>query len=220
VEADSYLLELVRYIHRNPLRAGLVDKLDGYSWSSHRGYVSDAQRWSWLHKGFVLSMLIGDRKRQRGLYRAFVGMEPPEEITEMLERKRWPSVLGSERFVNWVKDRFFEQMRHQEVPASRVLAPEREEIKHVVCRSYGVNEADLLQSRRGVSNEPRNVAMYLMRGLRADGLDELCREFHLKRYSSASSALERVRGQMSKDRRFKRRVQELETMLTRIIHEK
>ena len=30
VGGDSYLLELVRYIHRNPLRGGLVNKLDRY----------------------------------------------------------------------------------------------------------------------------------------------------------------------------------------------
>lgn len=37
-EEDVYLLELVRYIHLNPLRAGLVDDLDAlenYPWSGH-----------------------------------------------------------------------------------------------------------------------------------------------------------------------------------------
>ncbi len=37
-EEDSYLLELVRYIHLNPLRVGLVDSLDvldSYKWSGH-----------------------------------------------------------------------------------------------------------------------------------------------------------------------------------------
>ena len=33
VEADSYFLELVRYIHLNPVRAGLISKPDGYAWS-------------------------------------------------------------------------------------------------------------------------------------------------------------------------------------------
>jgi len=28
VDADNYLLQLVRYIHRNPLKAGLVKRLD------------------------------------------------------------------------------------------------------------------------------------------------------------------------------------------------
>ncbi len=42
VEGDSYLLELLRYIHRNPLEAGLIEVLDRYPWSSHRGYLSGA----------------------------------------------------------------------------------------------------------------------------------------------------------------------------------
>ena len=39
VDGDSYLLELVRYIHRNPLKAGLAKKLSDYEWSSHRAYL-------------------------------------------------------------------------------------------------------------------------------------------------------------------------------------
>ena len=35
-ERDNYLLELTRYIHLNPIRAGLVKKLKDYRWSSYR----------------------------------------------------------------------------------------------------------------------------------------------------------------------------------------
>lgn len=37
-EEEQYLLELVRYIHLNPLRAGVIktlDELDKYKWSGH-----------------------------------------------------------------------------------------------------------------------------------------------------------------------------------------
>jgi REP element-mobilizing transposase RayT len=44
VDADSYLLELLRYIHRNPLRAGLVKSLDKYKTSSHKAYISSAKK--------------------------------------------------------------------------------------------------------------------------------------------------------------------------------
>jgi len=38
---DSYLLQLVRYIHRNPLRAGMVRReMWKYPWSSYKGYLS------------------------------------------------------------------------------------------------------------------------------------------------------------------------------------
>ena len=45
VDGDSYLLELVRYIHRNPLRAGVTDKLKDYLSSSHKGYISKGKKW-------------------------------------------------------------------------------------------------------------------------------------------------------------------------------
>lgn len=37
VEEDSHLLELLLYIHRNPLEAGIVADLDAYIWGSHCG---------------------------------------------------------------------------------------------------------------------------------------------------------------------------------------
>ena len=49
VDADSYVLQLVRYIHRNPLKAGLVKRLDQYVWSSHKGYLSKIKKWNWLY---------------------------------------------------------------------------------------------------------------------------------------------------------------------------
>ena len=42
-EEDAYLLELIRYIHLNPLRAGLVNdlkELDKYPWSGHSAILS------------------------------------------------------------------------------------------------------------------------------------------------------------------------------------
>lgn len=215
VDVDSYLLELVRYIHRNPLQAGFGDKLDAYDWSSHKGYVSDSKKWDWLHRDFILSMLTEDKRQQRRLYKQFVAMDNSEEITEIFERKKLPSILGSERFIDWVKDRFFPQKDHKEVPESRVLAPDRERIKRVVCKTYHVREQGLLKSKRGIYNEPRNVAIYLTRRLRGEGLDQICREFHMKRYSSVSSAIERVRVQISKDRQFKKRIEKLRLMLVK-----
>jgi len=41
VDAYSYLLALVRYIHLNPVRAGLVADPAAYRWSSHRVYLGE-----------------------------------------------------------------------------------------------------------------------------------------------------------------------------------
>ena len=62
---DSYLLQLVRYMHRNPVRASMVDKAEHYEWSSHKGYLSDAKEWNWLHKQFILCMLTKDQDHRQ-----------------------------------------------------------------------------------------------------------------------------------------------------------
>ena len=43
IERDNYLLELVRYIHRNPYRAKLEKTIGEHEWTSHRGYMNDRQ---------------------------------------------------------------------------------------------------------------------------------------------------------------------------------
>jgi len=61
VQADNYLKVLVRYIHQNPLQAGLVEHPADYVWSSHRAYAG-ARKPDWLTVDWVLSM-FGDTER-------------------------------------------------------------------------------------------------------------------------------------------------------------
>jgi septum formation topological specificity factor MinE len=177
--------------------------------------MSSAKKWNWLHKDFILSMLTKNKRQQQRVYRQFIKKEDTEEISLFFERKNLPSVLGSERFIDWVKKGFFRRKSHEEVPESRSLAPDREEIKQVVCKTYHVDEEDLLKSKRGIFNEPRNVAVYLTRQLRGDGLGEICKEFQMKRYSTASSAIERVKIQILKDRRLRKQIEKLRLILTK-----
>jgi len=209
VEGDSYLLELVRYVHRNPFAAGLVKVIDKYPWSSHQGYLSDAKKWNWLYKDFILSLFSNEKAVSRKIYKDFVSKEIPEEINRIFGRKNLPSALGSKNFLNWVKDSFFLRKRHKEVPESKSLSPDAERIKEEVCRSYGVSRDALYISRRGISNEPRNVAIYLLRTLRGDNLEEIGRDFNINRFSSASSVVERMKGRVSKNRQLRKRVEEI-----------
>ncbi|MEZ4484691.1 MAG: transposase [Syntrophotaleaceae bacterium] len=54
VQEDRHLLELLRYIHRNPVTAHMCKAVDDYLWTSHQGYVSSVKKWDWLHKGALL----------------------------------------------------------------------------------------------------------------------------------------------------------------------
>jgi len=215
VDADRYLLELVRYIHRNPVNAGLTERLDGYVWSSHRAYLSRAKRWDWLYKDYVLGMLAKKEADRLRLYREFVSMADSQDLLEVFSRNKWPWVLGSEGFVATVKERFFARKLNDEVPESRELAADVAWIKKAVCELYGVEEAELLASRRGSFNEARNVAIYLTRRLRRDRLKEVGEAFQVKTYSSVSSVVERLKAALAADRRLRRRVERLARIITK-----
>jgi REP element-mobilizing transposase RayT len=62
-----HLLAVTRYIHRNPVHAGLVRRPVDWPWSSYRGYLDPAYAPHWLRSDVVLGWLgsIGVRQRYR-----------------------------------------------------------------------------------------------------------------------------------------------------------
>ena len=211
VDADSYMLQLVRYIHQNPLKAGLVKRLDQYVWSSHKGYLSKAKKWNWLYKDFVLQMLTAQTSTQIRIYKQFMAQEQDEDLVRILDRKNPPSMLGSEKFISWIKDRFFKKKKDKEVPASRELAPDLDTIISEVSRYYEIRPTTLKAVRRGIENEPRDVAMYLIRSMRSEPLIRVGAGFGLNQYSSVSSAVMRVKAKLQEDRKFKDRLECIES---------
>jgi REP element-mobilizing transposase RayT len=74
VEEEPYLLELVRYIHLNPLRAGVVRDAAGltrYPWSGHSALLGRVSR-SWQSTADVLGQFAGRPAQARAAYAAFV----------------------------------------------------------------------------------------------------------------------------------------------------
>jgi hypothetical protein len=132
-----------------------------------------------------------------------------EEISLLFQQKKLPSILGNQDFVKRVKNLFFQRKAHIEVPDSKLLAPDKETIQQLICKTYGITKEELIKSKRGLFNEPRGVAIYLTRVIRSDGLMDICRDYNLKKYSSASSVVDGVKQKLSKDRRFRNRVKEL-----------
>ena len=90
-------------------------------------------------------------------------------------------MLGSQEFIFRVKDRFFKKKIDQEIPASKGLAPDLNRIVSEVIRYYEIKPTALTAVRRGIENEPRDVAVYLPRTMRAEPLMRIGPGFGLKR---------------------------------------
>jgi hypothetical protein len=213
VDADSYVLQLIRYIHRNPLKSGRVKRLDQYVWSSHKGYLSKAKKWNWLYKHFVLQILTAQKSDQIKVYKQFMKQEQDEDFVRTLDGKNPPSMLGSDKFVSRIKNRFFKKKKNKEVPASKELAPDSETIISEVSRYYEIKPAILKAVRRGVENEARDVAIHLIRSMRAEPLMRIGAVFGLNRHSSVSSAVMRIKRKLQKDKTFKSRLEYIENKI-------
>jgi REP element-mobilizing transposase RayT len=92
-DRDSYLLELVRYIHLNPVRAKMVKRPGEWRWSGHGEYLGKEKR------GLIDAGPVIEEFREAARYEAFV-----REGVKQSYRAEWhpgdrAPFLGSQRFV-------------------------------------------------------------------------------------------------------------------------
>lgn len=102
-DMDAYLLSLVKYIHMNPVKAGMARDLRGYRWSSHGDYAGKGENNSIVETDRVLRMFSENKAMSRKLYREFMGNGinvKGDDIYKTIDRR----VLGNEEFLDSVME--------------------------------------------------------------------------------------------------------------------
>ena len=104
VQQNNYLLELVRYIHLNPVRANMVETPSDYQWSSHNAYLG-INCPNWLTVTTVLNMFatrIGEARRR---YASFMHDKPPCSMLDLLRRGNESNdqVLGDDHWLEIIE---------------------------------------------------------------------------------------------------------------------
>ena len=100
VAEDAYLYRLLVYIHRNPLRAGLVTRLGDYPWSSYRSLAFGQGGPAWFDRRLVYEQLDLDGKRFREAVRRY-----DERQDDLLSCLYYGLVLGSQEMVEVLRRR-------------------------------------------------------------------------------------------------------------------
>lgn len=206
IDADTYLLQLVRYIHRNPVRAGIVTSMDDYPYSSHRRYLSDSPRSDWLSKTLVFGMLSAKPGGGKTAYVRFIKEDDSDEIKRFFGGKTVSPILGDDGFVKQVTERFSPWRIHREIPESRLMVPTIKQVQNAVSDTYRIERDGLLVSKRGSTNEARNVAIYLARRYCGKSLNEIGEAFGIPTDSSVSSVIDRVERRKSGDESMRKRI--------------
>ena len=120
VQNDAYLLELSYYIHRNPLRAGMVKRLSSYKWSSYRAYAYNEQKIKWLNTELILSQFLNVADRHLA-YRESAQKYAKEE-QRIWEDLQHGIFLGTKKFVQNIKKRYLPDKPDGEIPGQRQLS--------------------------------------------------------------------------------------------------
>jgi len=85
VEDDSYFLTVLRYIHQNPLKAGLTDNIESYNWSSYKEYTTEAKI---VNVDFALSMFAENRDKAIERFREFNTEANNDKCLEITEQRK------------------------------------------------------------------------------------------------------------------------------------
>ena len=181
VDADRYLLALIRYMHLNPVRAAMVSSAEEYPWSSHRAYLGQPHE-SWLTTDFALAMFHSDRARAMCAYESFMDETGSALVSPLLEcNPHDQRILGNDAFAaRMLGDRWH--------PSSQqTLAQLVEE----ACVEFGVTTQQLSsRDRHGQLTEARAWVAQQAVGQRIASIVEVARLFD-RDESSMRSAMKR-----------------------------
>jgi len=114
-EKDEYLLQLIRYIHLNPVRAGIVKEPEQYAYSGHRAYL-EGKATEVIDPRKVLG-LMGGKARYQAFVRDGMKQGHKEEYYEVEDQR----FLGAEGFAEKLQDEHEEPRAKKRRPLDKVV---------------------------------------------------------------------------------------------------
>lgn len=204
IEADEYATELSRYIHLNPVRAGMVKRPEEYPWSSYRDYIGERKTLEWLNTGFIhgyFSKKVPDAERK---YRKFVEELLGKEYENPLSATVAATMLGGTEFIQEITDRHIDGKQiDRDLPALRTLSnrPTMEAISQTVKNIVG--ESVKLADKTNI---------YLCHKYSGAKLKEIGERFGIGQ-SAVTQVSRRLVKQMDTDEALKKLIEKIEGLI-------
>ena len=211
VDKDAYLLQLSRYIHRNPIdmKQPMVRNLHDYQWSSYPAYTANVKAPDWLCRETSYQML-GCKHRYKG-YANYVIKGVDEEIAQYYQRGNMTAIIGGKDFKAWVYDELLPELEVEE--KGQVILPNITMgaiVKGVASTCHTTPER-LRTVVKGPQkgNDARKIAMYLCQELADVKLKDIAEFFKLSHVGSVSFITHQVRKKKRENKAFLRRINEI-----------
>lgn len=213
IENDAYLIQLSCYIHRNPVRAGLVERLADYRWSSYPAYAYGRAQPSWLDTDFLLSQFnVRDKHKA---YREKVQDYAREEKC-IWEDVRHGLILGTEEFIDRIKSTYLSGEPHQEIPQQRMILKNHDRAT-LLFKGAEILKCDIEVFRQASrikdsQKEDRDLLIYLLWEQGQYNNSEIGDPFGLG-YSSVSRRVSIVKSKLEKDQELRRKYEKIKSLI-------
>ena len=207
VDRDSYLLELTRYIHLNPVRVGIVKNPAAYRWSGHRYYIGKGKV-PWLTTDWVLSQFSKEAARARARYSQFVAEGIEEGRREEFHKGDYKGqMLGDDNFVSRVLE--LAEMKVGRPASLHAIVVE-------VCQELGLTEEKLrVAGKSSQAAQARWMIGLLAMDHNSATLTEVARYFG-RDVTSISNGVRHLRERSGNDKNLRQRVKRLGEHMTHI----
>jgi hypothetical protein len=182
VDTDSYLLKLVRYIHLNPVRAGIVKKPEEYKWSGHCACLGQ-EILPWLTTDWMLKHFGTSIEKARSAYISFVLAGLYEEYSPEFNGAGVDSrLLGDDNFMD----------KCLSGSGGMPINLTAQQIIDKVCLAYHIDSTFLkTKSQQRITSEARAVAGWLARELGCSTLSDVAKLVN-RDIGSVSSSVRRL----------------------------
>jgi REP element-mobilizing transposase RayT len=197
VDRENYLLQVSRYIHLNPVGAGLVKRPESYRWSSYRAYLEEKASGE-LYRGLILGQFGGGLKRKVSGYREFVeeGVKGKAEWSRVPVLKQ--AFVGDEDFVE-------EAWRKAGRSGVKEVRYGLRAILEAVCGTMGIESEELVSAARDEKVERgRELFMYVARRYSDAGLREIVSRLGARDISTVSHGVRRAEARLEVEWGFHR----------------
>lgn len=214
VDVDRYLLELSRYLHLNPVRAGLVKRPEEYGYSSYRSYIMRGKE-EIVYRDRIWGMISGDGRNGAQKYRRFVEEGLWKDLENPLKRVYGGAILGGERFIrNILRKMERKDIQRQDISYRRQLRVTQgvEEILNAICSYFKVSR-DVIKEDRSVF---RNIAIYFTKKYAGLTNREIGSFFGGISYSGITRVYHRFGEKMLEDRNLRKQIKEIGNILSNV----
>lgn len=212
IDKDTYLVELSRYLHLNPVRAGMVARPEEYPHSSYRSYIRKEKE-DIVHRDLILEMISQRHREGQKAYKEYVERAIGEEGEGPFKNLYAGVILGSRTFIKQTLKRLTGELLDKEHIAHKKALKTMhtsDTIIDTLCMHGKITAEEVFRN----NNHWRNTAIYLIKKFTGLPNRQIGERFGNLSYSAVAKAYYRFDVRLKQDASLRKVVEKCSRALS------